>query len=97
MTKMPIVKAFYRTIRYHLGSVCVGGFLLAVVRMIRVIMWSIKKQAQGIKKVPFMGFAFYCADCCLRCLEGIVKYINRQAYIMIAIDGKGFCCSAFQV
>jgi hypothetical protein len=59
MTKMPIVKAFYRTVRYHLGSICVGGFLLAVVRLIRVIMWSIKKQARGIKAVPCMVSIIY--------------------------------------
>lgn len=90
----PILRSCYRTFRYHLGSICVGAFLLAIVRLIRVILWSIKKQAQAIKKVPFMNVMFCAADCCLKCVEGIVKYINKQAYIMVAIDGKGFCCSA---
>lgn len=83
MTQFPIAKAAYRTFRYHLGSICIGAFLLAIVRLIRVILWSIKKQAQGIQKVPGMKFAFCMADCCLKCVEGIVKYINRQAYIMV--------------
>ena len=33
--------------------------------------------------------------CCLWCLEKCVRYITMNAYIMIAIEGKGFCLSAW--
>lgn len=33
-------------------------------------------------------------QCCLCCLECIVKFINTQAYIHIAIRGKNFCYAA---
>ena len=36
--------------------------------------------------------------CCLRCflwvLERIIKFINRNAYIMVAVKGTGYCQSA---
>ncbi len=32
--------------------------------------------------------------CCMWCLEKIVAFINRNAYILIAIKGKGYCCAA---
>lgn len=32
--------------------------------------------------------------CCFWCLENFIKFINKNAYIMIAIYGKGFCASA---
>ena len=34
----------------------------------------------------------YC-QCYLACLERIVEYINRNAYIQIAIGGKSFCAA----
>lgn len=35
-----------------------------------------------------------CIQCCLSCVECIIKFINTQAYIQIAIRGKNFCYAA---
>ena len=35
-----------------------------------------------------------CIQCCLCCLECIIRFINTQAYIHIAIRGKNFCYAA---
>ena len=35
---MPTAGAFYRTLRYHLGSAAFGSFIIAVIRVIRAIM-----------------------------------------------------------
>ena len=35
-----------------------------------------------------------CCSCCLWCLEKCLRFINRQAYIQIAITGESFCTSA---
>ena len=32
--------------------------------------------------------------CCFWCLENFIKFINKNAFIMIAIYGKSFCASA---
>ena len=32
--------------------------------------------------------------CCLWVAEKIVKFINKNAYIMVAIKGQGYCTSA---
>jgi hypothetical protein len=34
---------------------------------------------------------FCCIQCCLACVEYLLKFINRQAYIVIAIDGSSYC------
>uniref|UniRef100_A0A672I158 Choline transporter-like protein n=1 Tax=Salarias fasciatus TaxID=181472 RepID=A0A672I158_SALFA len=39
-------------------------------------------------------FIMCCLKCCFWCLEKFVKFLNRNAYIMIAIYGKNFCVSA---
>lgn len=33
-------------------------------------------------------------QCCLQCVERIVKFINETAYIQIALRGKNFCSAA---
>ena len=35
-----------------------------------------------------------CLTCFLACVECIVKFINTQAYIQIALRGKNFCYAA---
>ena len=35
-----------------------------------------------------------CVKCCVWCLEKIAMFINRNAYVMIAVKGKGYCASA---
>ena len=32
--------------------------------------------------------------CCLWCLEKFMKFINRNAYILTAVNGSNFCKSA---
>ena len=34
--------------------------------------------------------------CCLWCLEKCARYLTYSAYIMISIEGKGFCLSAWR-
>lgn len=33
--------------------------------------------------------------CCLACVERIVQFLNKTAYIQIAIQGKNFCMAAY--
>ena len=35
-----------------------------------------------------------CMKCCFWCLEKFMKFVNRNAYIMVAVYGKNFCTSA---
>jgi choline transporter-like protein 2/4/5 len=35
-----------------------------------------------------------CVKCCMWCLEKIMAFINRNAYILMAIKGTGYCSSA---
>ncbi|XP_014748718.1 PREDICTED: choline transporter-like protein 2, partial [Sturnus vulgaris] len=42
----------------------------------------------------FAKFLLSCLKCCFWCLEKFIKFLNRNAYIMIAIYGTNFCTSA---
>uniref|UniRef100_A0A8C7FE59 Choline transporter-like protein n=1 Tax=Oncorhynchus kisutch TaxID=8019 RepID=A0A8C7FE59_ONCKI len=43
---------------------------------------------------PCARFLMCCLKCCFWCLEKFIKFLNRNAYIMIAVYGKNFCVSA---
>merc|ERR1711976_646753 len=54
---------------------------------------------EKIKKAANKNFAikclFKCVNCCLWCCEKCLKFLNRNAYIEIALYGKSFCTSAW--
>eukprot|EP00828_Plagiopyla_frontata_P032760 TRINITY_DN4262_c0_g2_i4.p1 TRINITY_DN4262_c0_g2~~TRINITY_DN4262_c0_g2_i4.p1 ORF type:complete len:280 (+),score=21.48 TRINITY_DN4262_c0_g2_i4:77-916(+) len=89
-------RSFYRAFRYHLGSLAFGSFILALVQAIRLLLVYIQEQAEktGITDNKFIKFLLYCAQCCVACLERFIEFINRNAYIQIALQGKSFCNAA---
>ncbi|XP_053099926.1 choline transporter-like protein 5 isoform X3 [Hemicordylus capensis] len=89
----PLFSSFGRAIRYHTGSLAFGSLILAVVQVIRVILEYLDHKLKGSQNA-FARFLLCCLKCCFWCLEKFLKFINRNAYIMIAIYGKNFCTSA---
>ena len=88
------------TLVYHLGSIAFGALLIAIIRIIRVIIEYVEhklKKAAGNNQVTkcIISFVSCCCKCFFYCLEKFMKFINRNAYIMIAIYGRNFCSSAF--
>eukprot|EP00164_Ancoracysta_twista_P000960 GFYU01001257.1.p2 GENE.GFYU01001257.1~~GFYU01001257.1.p2 ORF type:complete len:682 (+),score=229.41 GFYU01001257.1:660-2705(+) len=97
----PVKDSFTMAIRYYLGSIALGSLIIAIIQMIRIIFeyidYKIKNQeglSDTVKKV--WGYIACVFRCCLWCLEKCMKFINRNAYILIAVYGKGFCSSAKQ-
>jgi len=50
------------------------------------------KQAAGNDN-KIVNFILSCCSCYLACVERIVGFINRNAYIQIAVGGKNFCAA----
>ncbi|XP_072584291.1 choline transporter-like protein 4 isoform X2 [Vulpes vulpes] len=89
----PLSSAFIRTLRYHIGSLAFGALILTLVQMARVILEYIDNKLRGSQN-PMARCIMCCFKCCLWCLEKFIKFLNRNAYIMIAVYGKNFCVSA---
>uniref|UniRef100_F7A5G8 Choline transporter-like protein n=2 Tax=Callithrix jacchus TaxID=9483 RepID=F7A5G8_CALJA len=89
----PLFSAFIRTLRYHTGSLAFGALILTLVQIARVILEYIDHKLRGVQN-PVARCIMCCFKCCLWCLEKFIKFLNRNAYIMIAIYGKNFCVSA---
>ncbi|ESP05260.1 hypothetical protein LOTGIDRAFT_102496, partial [Lottia gigantea] len=86
----PIGRATCNLIRYHMGSVALGSFLIAVVRFARLILMTIQQRLKGATN-KFAQFLLRMLHCCLVCFEKFLRFLNRNAYIQIAIHGTSFC------
>lgn len=82
--------------RYHFGSLAFGSLILAIVQFLQLAVEAFKKQAEssGANQSKAFEYVINCLRCCLACVERIVQFINKTAYIQIALRGKGFCESA---
>ncbi|XP_051899454.1 choline transporter-like protein 4 [Pristis pectinata] len=89
----PVSSAFMRTLRYHTGSLAFGALILTIVQVIRIILEYLDHKLKNVQN-PLTRFLMCCLKCCFWCLEKFIKFLNRNAYIMIAVYGKNFCVSA---
>uniref|UniRef100_A0A7N8Y2A5 Choline transporter-like protein n=1 Tax=Mastacembelus armatus TaxID=205130 RepID=A0A7N8Y2A5_9TELE len=89
----PLYASFSRAIRYHTGSLAFGSLILAMVQMVRIVLEYMDHKLKGSQNACARYF-LCCLKCCFWCLEHFIKFINRNAYIMIAIYGKNFCTSS---
>ncbi|KAL0230562.1 hypothetical protein PCE1_004120 [Barthelona sp. PCE] len=95
----PVWGSFMRAWHYNLGSVAFGALLVAILMLIRFILRIIEEQLKK-KKQQTAANVVKCVNCCLKCVQKIIKYINKNAYIYIAIYGGSFingCKEAVQL
>ncbi|KYO40299.1 choline transporter-like protein 2 isoform X2 [Alligator mississippiensis] len=89
----PLFSSFGRALRYHTGSLAFGSLILAIVQVIRVILEYLDHRLK-VAENKFAKFLLSCLKCCFWCLEKCLKFLTRNAYIMVAIYGTNFCTSA---
>lgn len=80
--------------RYHSGTVAFGSLIISIVRFIRLILDYIESKAKKFSDNAVAKCVMCFCKCCFACVEGFLKFISRNAYIMCAVHGKNFCASA---
>ncbi|XP_076844718.1 choline transporter-like protein 2 isoform X2 [Brachyhypopomus gauderio] len=93
MPACPVFASLGRALRYHTGSLAFGSLILSIIQIIRVLLEYLDHKLKGAEN-RFAKFLLCCLKCCFWCLEKCIKFLNRNAYIMVAIYGKNFCVSA---
>ena len=68
--------------RYHLGSVALGSFVVALIQFVRFLLEYLEKkskiaQAKAGVAGAFVKYLMCCVNCCMWYLEKVVKFINR--------------------
>lgn len=74
-----------------------GAFILAVVQFIRLVLEYIAHNLEkyGGAENALVKFLINCCRCYVACFERFIKFLNKNAYIQIALTGKNFCRSAW--
>jgi len=92
MPKWPVLASLKRTLRFHLGSLIFGAFIIALVQLIRAALAYLDKKTQSLQKTNrVVRIAMKLVQCCLWCFEKILKFVTKHAFIQIAIKGSSFC------
>lgn len=93
LPSMPVLRSLGRAFRYHLGSIALGALVIAIVQLIRAVLYNAQRQLNASQNKVAKSILM-CCQCCCACVEGIMKFLNKNAYIQIAVHGEPFCKSA---
>ncbi|XP_017107767.2 choline transporter-like 1 [Drosophila bipectinata] len=95
-TTTPTIYAIGKLIKYHLGTVAKGSFVITLFKIPRLILTYLYAK---LKKGEDKGSE--CAACCLKCcicgfwlLEKFIRFLNHNAYTVVAIESINFCPAA---
>ena len=95
--EVSVCSALKWAIWYHVGSIAMGSFLIALITFIRIVFEYIVYQYEKVgDKENAIYKALKCViRCVLWCLDKYVKFITKNAYIQIALHSEAFCTSAW--
>uniref|UniRef100_A0A7S1PS63 Choline transporter-like protein n=1 Tax=Alexandrium catenella TaxID=2925 RepID=A0A7S1PS63_ALECA len=77
----------------HAGSLAYGSLLIALLQTIQKILEFAEKQNKEVQN-KVLDCILACAMACVGCCKEFVEFVNRNAYIDMAITSESFCDSA---
>ncbi|PVF93253.1 DUF580-domain-containing protein [Serendipita vermifera] len=93
MPPHPTRSSFVRASTLSLGSIAFGSLIVTLLELLRVLLnWASQNAANDGN--PVVAILACCAACFVGCIEGLVEYFNRYAYIQIALYGKPYIAAA---
>merc|ERR1719191_1348189 len=90
---IPVIRATWNALYYHLGSLAFGAALIAICRFFRLILGYIAKQSEAGGN-PIAALVAKCLICCVTCFQRFMEFINKNAYIDVCITSSSFCVAA---
>lgn len=76
----PLCTSIARVLRYHLGSMAMGAFVLSAVRLVRILMAWLDEQMRrtGFRDALLVQVCLKCIQCLLWCFEKSVKCVSND-------------------
>jgi len=99
MASSPIFESLIRSLRYHAGSLAFGSLIVTICQLLRLAIEYFDEKTKDVQNTA-VKFLICCMKCCLWCFEKFIKYINRNAYVMIQIHSYSFlegCYKSFDL
>lgn len=91
----PLCRGYRIGVMYHLGSIALGAFIVALCRVVRMVLAYIAKQAKSQGNAVVAGMA-KCCECLVTCFQRFIEFLNKNAYMDIAINSTTFCTAAYR-
>lgn len=91
--KATVMISWKNAIMWHSGSLAFGSLILAIVVWLKWFMTWLANQAKQTKN-KVMEMICKVLAYVLWCFEKCVKFLNKNAYIQVALMGTNFCKSA---
>lgn len=88
-----VCHAFTRATTSSFGSIAFGSLLVAILEAIRAVLQSMMRQSRN----PLMLCIMCCTQCLLRYVEMVLRFINRYAFVYVAIYGDDFVTAGRKV
>ncbi|KAH6772242.1 hypothetical protein C2S52_004971 [Perilla frutescens var. hirtella] len=83
-TEVQFKTAVRDSVKYTMGSICIGSILVPVLGVIRGSARAISLVSGDVDE-----FMFSCANCCAGVAKGLVAYGNRWGFVQVGVYHKG--------
>ncbi|KAL0581874.1 pH nine-sensitive protein 1, partial [Marasmius crinis-equi] len=93
MPAHPNWSSFTRASTKSLGSIAFGSLIVTILELIKMILQAAQNSANS-EGHPVEACLACCAACFIGCIQSLVEYFNRYAYIEIALYGKPYIDAA---
>lgn len=75
---LPVLRSYWRTLRYHFGSMAFGSLIIAIVQFMRIALEYIDQKMKSTKQGnKIVKLTMLCLKCCLWCFEKCMKFLNK--------------------
>lgn len=96
----PVITSAWWGIRYHLGSIALGSFILMLFWSIQLVLGYLAAYIEGLKKngieSKILDLFIKCLMCYVACFTRVIEFISELGYAQIAITSKNFCTSCME-
>ncbi|QDZ19122.1 choline transporter [Chloropicon primus] len=92
MPRNPVMHSAKVALNYHLGSIALGSFFIAFVQFLRGALQYVINRVKGVVGES-KNFLFCCLKCCIWGAEKVLRFTNRNSYILVAVKGTSYCTS----
>jgi hypothetical protein len=90
---IPVVRATFNAIYYHLGTLAFGACLIAICRFLRLLFSTLARASEG-EGNPLAALIAKILVCCVDCFKRFLEFITKNAYIDVCITSSSFCVAA---
>lgn len=74
--------SFFRASTFSFGSICLGSLLVAVVQTLKDFLDMLRNHDDQV--------LLCCAECLLGCIEFLIEYFNKWAFVFVGLYGYPF-------